>query len=293
MTTSRVFANELTLVVVVLLHLGCGNPEPPNRPTPLADTPTLEYRLSGRVVDTAYRPLAGSTVEVVNGSRAGTVATTDEAGRFSMPGLFTGTTTVRASKDGYVPETRTIPFPSDRLPPTIEAVEMQLYLQPLAPNANIAGVYTLTLTADSACTSLPAEARTRTYTATIAPLSRAGFFLATLSDARFFSTVPCPPGRPLETCTYNRFSIGIAGDYASIHVGFVEEFGEKTYLALVAGAEGSFGPNGITTPLSGYSLYCPIEPFLIDQGTWACPASAGDRAVYCDSDKHQLSLVRR
>jgi hypothetical protein len=208
-----------------------------------------------------------------------------------MPGLFTGTITVRASKDGYVSDTNTFPSHGAVLPGG-EGVEMQLYLQPLGPNADITGVYTLTLTTDSACTNLPSELRTRTYTATIAA-GRPGSFFATLSDARFHSTVPCPPGRPPETCTYNRFGIGIAGDFATIYFGFIEQLSETTYLVLSAGAGVSVGPTGITAPLDGEFLYCPTEPFLIDQGTWACPSGAGVQDAHCESDRHEFALVRR
>ena len=151
-------------------------------------------------------------------------------------------------------------------------------------------MYTLTLTADRACTNLPVEARTRTYTATVVPGGRSSYFLARLSDARFLSTVPCPPGRLPESCTYNQIGIGLAGDYASIGVGIVEQLDGTTSLVFGAGAEGSVGPMGITAPLYGQFLYRPGEPALIDQGTWGCVASAG---VQCDSRNHQLTLVRR
>ncbi|HEX2462836.1 MAG TPA: hypothetical protein VHJ58_22055, partial [Vicinamibacterales bacterium] len=97
-------------------------------------------------------------------------------------------------------------------------------------------------------------------------------------------------GRPPGTCTYNRLGIGVAGDYAGINFGIVEQLGETTYLVFSAGAGGSFGPAGITAPLSGSVEYCPSEPAQIDQGTWACLGNAG---VQCDSQDHQLTLVRR
>jgi hypothetical protein len=279
------------LVAGALLFLGCGDGKSPVQPTPPVAPELSTFSLSGYVVDTAYRPLGGSNVQVVAGPRAGMATTTDEAGRFSMPGTFTGTVTVTASRDGYLPETRAIPPPNVPLPPLSEGGrwEAQFYLAPIGPSADIAGVYTLTFTADSACTNLPAVARTRSYTATIVPDSRSHFH-ARLSDARFFSTSPCPPGRPPETCTYNQFGIGIAGDYAGIGIGIVEQLGEAGYLVFEAGAEGSFGAIGITAPLNGSVEYCPGEPYLIDQGDWACPGSAG---VQCDSRNHQFALVRR
>ena len=277
------------LIAAALLQ-GCSDTKAPIEPTPVPDASSQPvFSLSGYVGDSANRPMSGAKVEVMTGSRIGTVATTDDAGRFSIPGTFIGTVTVIASKDGYVPEARTVPFLS-RLPPGTTGAgswEVAFSLEPVGPPVNITGQYTVTLTADSAC-HIPQEARTRTYTSTIVQGGRSSAFLSRLSDARFFSTVPCPAGRPPETCTYNLISIGTAGDYAAIYAGIVERLGETTYLAVQAGTAGSFGPTGITAPLNGSFLYCPGEPYLIDQGEWAC---AGGE--YCDSAHHQITIVRR
>lgn len=285
--------------VVLLFSLGCGDTQLPVQPTPSLPAPTPQvFSLSGSVRDTARRPLGGSRVEVIDGQRASMVTTTDETGRFSMPGPFTGTVTVTASKDGYVPATTTVPTnppPNRPLPPgEVRRWDFNFSLQPHGPSANIAGVYTLTLTADSACTNLPDEARTRTYTATIVPTSGSTTsFLARLSDARFFSS-------------YSTFGIQTAGDFARFGVwgtpfdvdvgyddpgpGIVEQVRETTYLAIGGSTGASFGPSGITAPFDGYFEYCPSETALTG-GQW-CLASA--RVQYhCDSHNHQLTLVRR
>lgn len=151
-------------------------------------------------------------------------------------------------------------------------------------------MYTLTVTAGSASTTLPDEARGRTYASTVVPSGRATSFTAHLSGARFFATAPCPPGRPQETCTYNRIGIGVAGESVNIQVGIIEDLGESAYLILSAVAQGTFGPSGITSPLSGEFQYCRGEPFLIDQGTWTCPSGRG---VSCETLDHHLTLIRR
>src|SRR5262245_21143933 len=80
------------LLAGTLLLAGCGNAASPSEPPPpLATSPVRIFSLSGAVADTAYRSIAGAKVEVVSGAGAGTVATTDEVGRFWMPGTFTGT----------------------------------------------------------------------------------------------------------------------------------------------------------------------------------------------------------
>jgi hypothetical protein len=278
--------------VLMLVSLGCGDAKVPVEPSPPSVAPALqEFRLSGAVSDTANRPLAGSKVEVMDGSRTGTVGTTDEAGRFSMPGTFTGNITLTASKDGYVRETRPV-VPSGLPLPQGNAGggwELAFHLEPIGPSANVAGMYTATLTADSMCTNLPAEARSRSYTATIASSGRSSSYVARLSDARFFSTVPCPPGRPAETCTYNQFGIGIAGDFANIGSGgIVEQLADTTYLVFTGGGGASFDPSGITLPLDGSFQYCPNEPAWTSGEYWEC-----EGGVQCDSHHHQLRLVRR
>jgi hypothetical protein len=281
--------------VVLLCSLGCGDAKPPVQPTlpPVMPAPE-EFSLSGSVSDTASRPLGGSRVEVIGGPRAGPAVTTDEVGRFSMPGTFTGTIRVTASKDGYLSKTNTVSLAGLPLPPP-QPGEVRNWgtgfaLEPLGPSLNIAGLYTLTLTADGACTNLPTEVRTRTYTATVVPTA-SSHFVASLSDARFLSPTPwCNARPPGLTCSYNTIGIGIAGEFAHVGGGIVEQLGETTYLVVPTWAEGSFGPTGITAPLSGQFLYCPSEPVMVDQGLWGCLASAG---AECDSRNHQLTLVRR
>jgi hypothetical protein len=155
-------------------------------------------------------------------------------------------------------------------------------LEPLGPSANIAGVYTLTLAADSACTAVPAEIRTRTYTATIVPGPRSNSFLVRLSDARFFSI--------------HNIAMGVAGDFANLATwasinggpGIVEQVNEKTYVMIEGAGRGLFGASGMTAPFDGYFQYCPSEPALGGDGA-RCLASA----VQCDSRNHQLTLARR
>jgi hypothetical protein len=170
---------------------------------------------------------------------------------------------------------------------------MGFHLEPLTPSPNITGVYTLTLTADRACTKLPEQARTRTYTAAVVAGGRPSSFAVSLSDARFLPIAPCPPGPSPQTCTYSQFSIGLAGDHAGIPIDFVvEQLDETAYLIVSAGAGGRFGPGGISAPLDGYLEYCPSEPSQIDMvgGSWVCPGSGG---VGCQSANHHVALIPR
>lgn len=278
-------------MTLTLMAMGCGDSRGPVGPTSPSPGPSAQtYSLAGRVSDTAFRSLAGARVEIVTGARAGTIEMSDDGGHFSLSGVFTGAVTLTASKTGYRSHTLTIS--PDRFPPVSGAVEAwaAFYLGSGNPPADIAGSYAVTLTADTACNNLPDAARVRTYTATVVPGSGSDLFVGTLSDAQFFQlTSSCPIP---ERCswTLNRFSIGTAGDFAGIPFSIVEALGDGKYLLVDAAGWGSIDATGITASLDGSLTYCPREPTLIDQGTWACVDAAG---VQCHSASHRFRLVRR
>jgi hypothetical protein len=270
---------------MVLFLVGCGDSVSPTQPAPSLPTSTAEeFLLSGSVADTASRSLAGSRVEVIGGSRAGTFTTTDANGRFLMPGTFTDTVTIRATSAGYQPETTTVPpnFPPNRfLPPPprgeVRRWDVYLSLQPDGPSANLAGAYTLTLTAASTCTNLPDEARRHTYAATIVPGSRPTKFTGTLSDARIV-------GAPY-------FQIGVAGDFADLALSFVEQLSDGTYLAIDGRTTAPVGPSGIMAPFGAYFVRCRNQPSWAPGEYWWCGADVhGDD---CASSDNQLTLLRR
>lgn len=283
-------------LLVVLFTVGCDNAQLPAQPTAPLPVPSLpEFRLSGSVQDTASRPLSAARVEVIAGPNAGTAATTDERGRFRMPESFTGVITVRASKDGYAPETSTIPSPRalERLPAGgASNWDMTFDLAPLGPSVDLAGLYTLTLTADRACSNnLPEAARLRTYTATISQGFRSTSFNAVLSDARFPSILPCV-GRP-EFCFRNQFGIGVAGNFADIWITIVEQLADAAYLAIDGWVKNSFGPSGLSAPLVASFVFCPTMPEFTAGEYWACPTRSDVQGGECNSDRHQIALQRR
>ena len=162
--------------ILLLICLGCGDSNSPvqpttNQPTPAEPAPAPQvFLLSGSVSDSASRPLSGASVEVTTGPTAGTRTTTNQAGRFWLPETFSGVVTITAAKDGYLADTRTVPIRPLPLPtpPGGLTLDLSFSLEPDGPSANIAGVYGLTLSPDGACSDLPDDARTRTYTATMA-----------------------------------------------------------------------------------------------------------------------------
>src|SRR5262245_47450855 len=135
----------VAFAAVTLIVPGCGGPERLVQPTAPAVAPRFPpFSISGTVVDTVYRPIAGARVVTANGPGTATAEFTDEAGRFSMPGTFTDVVTLTASKDGYFPETRQIP-PRMILEIGDKSVwETQLQLAPTG-SKDVTGVYTLTV----------------------------------------------------------------------------------------------------------------------------------------------------
>jgi hypothetical protein len=147
--------------IVLLSSLGCADGTSPVEPTPPPAPSQFTFTLQGDVQDTASRPIKDASVAVTDGPRAGTTATTDDAGRFSVPGMFTqSAVTVIASKDGYLSETWKFPVPGR--PVQGGNWGFSFRLEPLAPSVNLSGQYALTLIADRACTTLPPETRRRT-----------------------------------------------------------------------------------------------------------------------------------
>jgi hypothetical protein len=273
-------------VVGFAFTLGCGDSEPPLAPTP--SPPPEVLTVTGTVVDTAHRGLSGVRVEVLDGSRAGTFTLTGDNGRFLMPGKLPMAFSLKFSRDGYVPQTRSYAAPPRGLPREPTGWDVWIELASVIPPVNLLGTYTLTLTADSRCANLPDEARSRIYTATMRALPKPTESAVTLSEARFFSY-------------YYEFGIQTAGDFVRFDIfrwvddpepAIVEILGDTTYLALFGTAEMSAGPSGIsntTVPFEGTIEYCSRQTPLTGS-SYRCEST--ERAG-CDSRHHTLTVVRR
>ena len=267
--------------MLLLFSFGCADGKSPVGPTPSPPGLTeLTFSLQGDVRDTASRPLKDASVTVVNGPRAGTTAMTDDAGRFSMPGTFTqAAVTIVASKEGYSPETWSFPMPGRPLEGGNWGFSFRL--EPLAPSADLAGEYMLTLTTDNACTRLPEEARTRTYTVSIVSRWRATTFVGTLSGAQIISVPFWSP----------YFQIDVAEEFANVTLRFAEQLTDGSYLAIEGGTAASIGPSGITAPFNAHFVRCRNQPAWAPGEYWWCGADVqGDE---CASSNNQLTLLRR
>jgi hypothetical protein len=128
--------------------------------------PAGTYSLTGRLNDRAYRdvPVTDARVEVTAGTGTGLVAFTDRQGIFFLYGVA-GDTTLHVTKEGYSQVSRTLSV--------VEHHYVTIDLASLGKYPDVAGTYTLIITASSECGiglgkgNLPQEIRVRSYPATV------------------------------------------------------------------------------------------------------------------------------
>lgn len=256
--------------------------------------------ISGFVLDSGFRPLAGASVVVIDGPQTGQSTTADASGQFSFSGTFDATIRFRAAKDGYVSATQPWSCSVESCPgPNNARPWLGFYLAPVTPPVNIAGDWRLTVVADSACTDLPTELRTRTYAVTIVPTGAE-------TPAHRFTLVA--RGAPLLD-GYNGFSIGVAGDYLGFFLygghnpALTEQVGPNRYVSVSGVAAASVGTSGvssISTLLDGWIEYCEVKSPM--GSPYNCGTSnitgepipgAAITRVNCESRHHRLTLTRQ
>jgi len=247
---------------------GCGSDSPtaalPTAPTtvvrPGVVTPLAT--LSGKVFDTAHRAIAGATIEVLDGVQVGMTTTSDASGQYWFSGVFEEGTRFRATKDGFLEG-------ASRLGPSCAPCNphhwVYFYLGlPIAP-ANIAGDYTMTIDAPAGCSALPAEARSRTFMATIVaernqPTAANTYCRGDFSGASL-----------LRGAVWEGLWIAVAGDYIDVTMGdlhgqpgIIEQLGSDTYFSAGAWAKTTIPSPGttFTSAFEGEIVHCVMKPGL-------------------------------
>jgi hypothetical protein len=276
--------------------LACnGRPPTAPQPGPLPRDPAapapapVETVIRGYVQDSAFRPLFGARVEVLDGPQAGRFATTTRTGEFELSGAFDETTRFQATKEGYAAGTRvTNPYCGACNP----HLWVLFALAPIDPPAPLAGNYTLTIVADSACTGLPDVARTRTYAVTVEPephpISPPGtFFKVALSGGRFVN------GRDNFWFAVARDDIAVGIGEEGWGPGIHEQLSETRYLGIDGfGSVSVAAPTStISTTFQGNIDYCELTSPV--DSTYGCGPGQPTAHVACASTMHQLVLVRR
>ena len=265
------------MFAILVCCLGCTDHDSRTPTAPLPVNP--QFSLSGIVQDTAFRPLADVNIEVVGGPRDGANATTNASGRYVLPGTFTETVSLRASKAGYVPVVKSYS------PSISGAQDLSFSLEPATPSANIAGEYTLTLSADSTCANLPAVARTRSYAATIAREASSfssQFYKISLSGGTFY-----------PSNLNNSLTVGVAGSFASVRsfdygIGIAEQVAPSTYVSIWGASKAEIIGATISGVWSGGFEYC--EGSGAGPGFYRCSTPP---MAYCEGPNHRLTLTKR
>jgi hypothetical protein len=280
------------VLALVLAHglAGCGGSKgaAPSAPSsaPVAVPPPNQLQMAGTVSDSGFRHLAGARVEVVDGPQAGTWTLTDAGGEFRLAGTFDDTTRFKATKEGHIAVTSTL---QAHCAPCNPNRWIHFFLPLVAPSANIAGDYTLTFTADSACAVLPNTVRT--YAATLVPVTSSyhpanTLYNGTVSGAAFLEG-------------YNGFVVGVAGDYIAGWIGdlhgdpgFVEQVAPTTYFALGGGAVGSVTDGStIAASFDGFLDSCELQSAMGSR--YSCTPGPTAIRAQCNSRNHRLTLTRR
>jgi Carboxypeptidase regulatory-like domain len=268
---------HIIIAVAILVLAACGENSDINPITPARSN---TFTVSGSVFDTVARPVDQATIEALDGPHAGAVTLSDANGRFSF-GVrrFTEQVTFQASKEGYHSAQQRVGsingFPD---------VNRSFQLASLTPSIDLTGGYLVTLTADAACTSLPANATSRTYSATVTRGFSDTYYIGRLSGATF---VPAP----VAFWRYDSFFANVSGTFARFGFSNPDDYGIVEQLASDAFVEFSgtsdaveAGTSSVEVPLSGSFRYCAApRPNFFE-----CTIPV----ITCTSTNHRLTLTR-
>lgn len=269
-------------VGAMLVLAGCGR-DGITAPTPLPTPPPEPqgFALRGTVFDTAARPVDEARIEAMDGPQAGAVTTSNAQGQFSFSQRFTQGLTLRASKDGYVTDQQSVI-------PSSSSSFATFRLASLTPSIDLAGSYVVTITADAACTNLPPNTVSRSYTATINhSSSRETTYIGRLAGATF-ATGPDSPYDYFFAQVFgtfvNFFFWSLANDEVN---GVVEQLVPDAYLGINGEAGAAVEGASIEVPFSGVFGYCPGA--RSSSSVFACATTP----ITCDSKNHRLTVRRQ
>jgi hypothetical protein len=215
-------------------------------------TPSGPLTVSGYVSDTAFRPMVGVNVEVTQGPDAGKVMTSDAAGRFTYEGIVTTNVTLRATKDGYAVAIEPVRIL------TTGGAWVSFLMASLSTPVPVEGNYTLTIGADPACTRLPDDVRTRTYSVSVTPNLNSRSPANTTFNGRLTEGRFAPYA--------NIFWVGVSGDYVTVSTegegpSIVEQVGENRYIAFTGSAGVTVSTREVSTLSAAYRgviEYCQL-----------------------------------
>jgi len=268
----------------ILMLAGCGRDSDIN---PITHAPWNTFTVSGSVTDTAGRSVDQARIEVMDGPHAGVVTLSVANGRFSFGVRFTEQVTFQASKEGYHSAQQRV-GPSN----LFLDVNRSFQLASLTPSIDLTGGYLVTLTADAACTSLPANATSRTYSATVTRGFSDTLYIGRLSGAIFAPAPISSSTSSSESWRYARFFANVSGTFARFAFsnpddwGIVEQLAPDAFVEFSGTADATVdaGTSSVEVPLSGSFSYCAApRPNFFE-----CTIPR----ITCTSTNHRLTLTR-
>ena len=280
------FHGRVALIVAVIAS-GCGGST--TAPTTITGAALTQYvfsQIQGDVLDTAFRPLAGVRVEIVDGSEAGAFTISDGDGRFSfVGGRYVDGIHFRASKDGYMTTSVSGPL---QFPWPSAVASLGIVLDSIAPPARIEpGSYSVTVTADNSCTGIPDDLRTRTYNATVAP-SRDH------PSTLYIVEVTGPSLAPFG------FGMRVAGNDFTFTIDspiFLEHFAPFHYLEIAGEGGTSVDVSPASTlafTFTGSFEYCELRSEMgRTRNCYTTPSEEKNAYSQCVSAKDRMILTRR
>lgn len=239
--------------------------------------PEGTFRLRGDVRDAGI-PLSGVNLVVIAGTGEGLTAETDGAGAFALYGVA-GSVRIQGKKDGY--HNLVADFHVARH----DTVALSMAADGTRPRPT--GAYTLSLTAASCQNGLRADARQRTYAASLEQQGtrvtvrlHGADFILTNGYGNAFSGVLHPDGRA-------DFSIGNWGFYYYGYFPFlpaelVERLADGSTLLIAGFVQGRAEADRITGTLNGY----------FSVGSRSTPPF-WPNLTHCYSPEHRFDLRRR
>jgi hypothetical protein len=240
------------------------------------------------VTDTAFRPLAGAVVELLDGPDAGTRVEADAFGTFVFVAEFEDHARFRATANGYVDNTQLMTYCARCNPQW----RLTLLLAPEGPTVDLRGEFTMAIRAGAACAAYLGDARELTYAvtftrATNAPTFPAGtVFDANVSGGQFVGTS-------------NRFRVFLAGMYLTAWFGdfhgtpgTVDEIGPLTYVTVGGELLTTVTDDAVIHgAFNGEIERCELTaPWGTRQNCMSGPRTA---VAMCHSTAHEMTLTRR
>ncbi len=227
--------------------------------------PNGTFILTGKITAPVGVAVSGATVEVTGG--APNQATTNSNGFYELFGIV-GTVILRVSKTDYFDEMRTVTMSADR--------SLDVEITPRAAPADVAGTYRATFTASASCASLPAELKTRTYTARLD--QEGGRLLVTLNGASFVAMKNTFPGAAFGNVV--TFNIGSDGFYDYAYYGATVP--EVLPSGQILGISGT-----ITATVTPQSISGPVS------GRFTMTLNTGGHVAYCSENDNRLVFTRQ